>query len=319
LDILVTNLPKGIEKGVLKTEKVVLPNEGSSPAVVATKLQSEYICPDCKEDTNGDTPSNLISVSPPMQEQNFREGQAFAIHGLVFEADSSNFTNRAAEALEEVYQYLVKHPGATVEIAGHTNGLCDSDYCDDLSNRRAIAVMDYVAERAANEGKPAPKMSAKGYGRRNHIATNMTLSGRNTNQRVEIKILKAEKFISKAKATGTKTAPTPSLPARKSTKQKGKAVKTEAAMSHILVAPAEFAPSTETPEWTLGGNWISLKLVRVFDAKGKLVYSENELAATPKSGFWTAESTAKDTYFYYIEAVYKDGATVAFKGEVVVK
>ncbi|MEY4927996.1 MAG: hypothetical protein RI894_2432 [Bacteroidota bacterium] len=319
LDVQVTNLPKGIEKGILKTEKTVLPNEGNAPVAVPTKLQSEYICPDCKEDAQEDAPTNLISVSPPMQEQNFREGQSFAIHGLVFDADSSNFTLKAEKALEDVYQYLMKHPNATVEIAGHTNGLCDSDYCDDLSNRRAAAVMAYIADRAEREGKIAPKMSAKGYGKRQHIATNMTLSGRNTNQRVEIKILKAEKYTAKTAKTAAKNAPSPTLPKSKTAKQKGKATKTETAISHTLVAPAEFAPSTETPTWTLGGNWVSLKIIRIFDAKGKIVYSENDLAAAEKTAHWKAEAAPKGTYFYYIEALYKDGATVAFKGEVAVE
>ncbi len=316
LDVQATNLPKGVEKGVLKTEKIVLPNEGSSPVAVPIKLQSEYICPDCKEDAQEDVPTNLISVSPPMQEQNFREGQSFAIHGLVFEADSANFTLKAEKALEDVYQYLIKHPNATVEIAGHTNGLCDSDYCDDLSSRRATAVMDYIANRAATEGKAAPKMSAKGYGKRKHIATNMTINGRNTNQRVEIKILKAEKYISKTSKVAVKNSPSPTPSKTKGTKQKGKVGKTEVAISHTLSAPAEFAPSTETPTWIVGGNWTSLKIVRIFDAKGKIVYSENNLANTEKTVFWKGEGVASGVYFYYIEALYKDGATVAFKGEI---
>ncbi len=319
LDVQVINLPKGVEKSTLKTEKIVLPNEGSTPAVVATKLQSEYICPDCKEDANQDSPTNLISVSPPMQEQNFREGQSFAIRGLVFEADSSNFTNKAENALEEVYQYLVKHPNATVEIAGHTNGLCDSDYCDDLSNRRANAVMDYILERAANEGKTAPKITAKGYGKRNHIATNMTLSGRNTNQRVEIKILKAEKFVSKTNKTTVKTPSSPTPVKAKTGKQKGKSSKTETAISHILTAPAEFEKTAETPVWSIGGNWTSLKIARVFDVKGKIVYNQDDMVLNENTPFWTAETVQKGVYFYYFEAVYKDGATVAFKGEVLIK
>ena len=81
-----------------------------------------------------------------------------------------------------------KNKDLYVEIGGHTNGLCDDNFCNELSNKRAKSVMDYIITK----GVPPSRVSYKGYGKTQNIAENNTEEGRKQNQRVEITITKVQ-------------------------------------------------------------------------------------------------------------------------------
>ena len=72
-----------------------------------------------------------------------------------------------------------------IEIGGHTNGLCSTEFCNELSEKRAKAVADYFAAK----GIKMSRLQYKGYGKTKPLKSNNTEGGRKKNQRVEIKIL----------------------------------------------------------------------------------------------------------------------------------
>ena len=80
---------------------------------------------------------------------------------------------------------MKKNPQVVVEIGGHTNNRCDTEFCNKLSKDRAQAVVHYL-ERM---GIPASQLAYRGYGKEYPVATNATPTGRRRNQRVELKIL----------------------------------------------------------------------------------------------------------------------------------
>jgi len=86
--------------------------------------------------------------------------------------------------LEEVYYFLKQNKGVVIEIGGHTNDRPLEDYSYKLSTARAETVANYLIEKGISESR----ISAKGYGKTQPIASNKTWAGRNRNQRVEIKI-----------------------------------------------------------------------------------------------------------------------------------
>ena len=112
-------------------------------------------------------------------------GQTLRIEQLFFDADSSSIKNASYKVLDEVYDFLSKNDGIVIEIGGHTNGLPDHAYCDRLSTARASSVADYLYDKGISK----ERVLAKGYGKRQPIASNGTVEGRIKNQRVEIKIL----------------------------------------------------------------------------------------------------------------------------------
>ncbi|HAQ37427.1 MAG TPA: OmpA family protein [Saprospiraceae bacterium] len=121
-----------------------------------------------------------------LDSKTLKEGQVIRIEKLFFEADSCNFTPSSLHVLNEIYQFLHTNPKITIEIGGHTNGVPDKTYCDELSLQRAKSVAEYLYQK----GIPKNRIVYKGYGKDKPIATNKTKEGRDKNQRVEIKILR---------------------------------------------------------------------------------------------------------------------------------
>jgi outer membrane protein OmpA-like peptidoglycan-associated protein len=112
-------------------------------------------------------------------------GQTIRVDKLYFTADSTKIEPSSHAVLEEIYDFLVVNPNVKIEIGGHTNSLPEDAYCDKLSTERAQNVAEYLYGR----GIPKAQISAKGYGKREPIATNRTVDGRRKNQRVEIKVV----------------------------------------------------------------------------------------------------------------------------------
>lgn len=114
-----------------------------------------------------------------------KKGQTIRMDKLYFKSDSFNITQSNYPILDEVYEFLIENNDVSIEVGGHTNGKPSHDFCDNLSSKRAKAVHDYLRKK----GIPERRLSYKGYGKRNPIASNKTVSGRKKNQRVEVKIL----------------------------------------------------------------------------------------------------------------------------------
>lgn len=112
-------------------------------------------------------------------------GQVFKIEKLYFNTDSTNILEESFSVLDELHEYLVDHPKVSIEIGGHTNNKCSEKYCERLSLMRAESVKYYLVDKGISDNR----ISCKGYGGKNPVASNSTRDGRQLNQRVEIKIL----------------------------------------------------------------------------------------------------------------------------------
>lgn len=84
--------------------------------------------------------------------------------------------------LNNVVDVLKQNPGLRVEIQGHTDSMGDRAFNEDLSQRRAQSVVNYLV----GQGIDVQRLTAKGYGPAKPVATNDTPQGRAQNRRVEI-------------------------------------------------------------------------------------------------------------------------------------
>jgi len=84
-------------------------------------------------------------------------------------------------ALDEVSKALEDNKGFRVAIEGHASSEGADDHNQSLSNRRAEAVLDYVA----NHGVARDRLVSKGFSSSRPIESNATASGREANRRVE--------------------------------------------------------------------------------------------------------------------------------------
>lgn len=111
-------------------------------------------------------------------------GQTIVLHGVKFEFDKTRLTVNARTLLDQVADALLARPDIQVQIAGHTDAKGSDAYNQKLSERRAVAVKDYLGAR----GVDAARMSTVGFGESQPVADNATDDGRELNRRVELSV-----------------------------------------------------------------------------------------------------------------------------------
>jgi len=77
---------------------------------------------------------------------------------------------------------LLAHSGLTLQIEGHTDSVGGNEFNQQLSERRADSVRDFLAE----QGVPGSSITARGFGKTQPVASNDTPEGRQRNRRVEL-------------------------------------------------------------------------------------------------------------------------------------
>ena len=117
-----------------------------------------------------------------------QKGAIIEMRNILFGINSSVLEDTSFTELDKVVKFLDQNPGVEIEIRGHTNSLCDDNYCITLSSKRAKSVMDYFISKGIN----ANRLTYKGLGKSVPIADNKTAAGRQINQRVEFMITKTE-------------------------------------------------------------------------------------------------------------------------------
>jgi OOP family OmpA-OmpF porin len=106
----------------------------------------------------------------------------FVTHGIYFDTDSDILKPASAGVIKEISTALYKHPDMKVEIDGYTDSTGNASHNQDLSARRAAAVMKVLVEQF---GIDQSRLTAKGFGSKNPISSNNTSEGRAKNRRVE--------------------------------------------------------------------------------------------------------------------------------------
>jgi outer membrane protein OmpA-like peptidoglycan-associated protein len=106
-----------------------------------------------------------------------------AIH---FETGRATILEDSFSLLNEIAQVLQQNPDISVRIEGYTDNVGSASYNLRLSQQRAENVMKYLIQ----DGISQDRLTAKGFGMMNPIASNATAAGRAKNRRVEFTITK---------------------------------------------------------------------------------------------------------------------------------
>jgi outer membrane protein OmpA-like peptidoglycan-associated protein len=102
--------------------------------------------------------------------------------GIQFKLNSAELTKKSFGTLNDIADLMNKHEQAKLEIQGHTDSNGTQEYNQNLSERRAQAVADYLIKK----GIATDRVRAIGYGSTRPIADNKTKAGREANRRVEL-------------------------------------------------------------------------------------------------------------------------------------
>jgi len=103
-----------------------------------------------------------------------------------FGFDKANLTGKAKQALDELGQDIPNTRHYIIVVDGNTDSTGPADYNYQLSQRRASAVIQYLAEKYE---VPAHKIFVIGLGKDKPVASNASTGGRAKNRRVDIRLM----------------------------------------------------------------------------------------------------------------------------------
>ncbi len=122
-----------------------------------------------------------------------RIGEGIAVtfaSGLLYDFDSDVVKSEAGKNLRALAQSLEKYPGSDILIVGHTDQVGPASYNQGLSERRASAAATYLVA----QGVVRSRVSTRGMGETDPVASNDTEGGRARNRRVEVAIYASEAY-----------------------------------------------------------------------------------------------------------------------------
>jgi len=156
--------------------------------VCVAEMKSDSTC-DCEEDGRKDTVKKItiktdIATVKPLKQLAIEANKNVVLDNVVFETDKSAILPSSFDELNQLVAYLQKNATTKIIISGYTDNTGTPEKNLLLSTSRAKAVADYLISKGIDK----LRVSYKGYGSANPIASNDTEEGKAKNRRVEFKI-----------------------------------------------------------------------------------------------------------------------------------
>ena len=124
----------------------------------------------------------LSQLNSILQTRDSARGLIVNMSDVLFDTGSYTLKPGAREKLAKISGIVLAHPGLTLQIEGHTDSVGGDEFNQQLSERRADSVRDFLAE----QGVAPSSITARGFGKTQPVATNETADGRQRNRRVEL-------------------------------------------------------------------------------------------------------------------------------------
>jgi OmpA-OmpF porin, OOP family len=146
---------------------------------------------DCNMATLEEIPVVKVVKEDPVPDEPINEfeqvnvGESFVLQNIFFAFDKSDLLPASYPELDKLVALMKKYTAMTIEIGGHTDGMGSVEYNLKLSADRANSVVKYLI----SQGIEPKRLTWKGYGKSHPIADNTTDEGRQTNRRVEFKVM----------------------------------------------------------------------------------------------------------------------------------
>jgi len=118
--------------------------------------------------------------------ENLDNYKSIAETTVLFGFDKAQLTRKDKQTLDEFAAQLQNQKHYIVQVEGYTDSTGPADYNYQLSQRRADAVIQYLAQKYS---VPAYKIFLIGLGKDNPVAQNTSASGRAKNRRVDIRLM----------------------------------------------------------------------------------------------------------------------------------
>jgi len=130
-------------------------------------------------------PPPLLDSVPAKPEVKLQKGQTIILKNVNFEFGTAVLLTPSFEELKVIAKTLILHPELQILIKGHTDHIGNANHNWTLSRERAKTVHAFLVR----QGIDRKRMTYKGYGETQPIASNEKEEGRQTNRRVEIEVI----------------------------------------------------------------------------------------------------------------------------------
>lgn len=138
-----------------------------------------YYCLDDISVRPAERPSAKSVLTKELEEKSM-----YVFKNVHFETGQWNLLPAALPELEALAEYLTEHPEKKAEIGGHTDAVGAAEDNRILSDKRAESVGQFLLEKGVGK----ERLTWKGYGEEQPVASNDSPNGRKENRRVEVKI-----------------------------------------------------------------------------------------------------------------------------------
>jgi outer membrane protein OmpA-like peptidoglycan-associated protein len=143
----------------------------------------------------------LAQLNAVLQTQDTARGLIVNMSDVLFDTGSSTLRSAAREKLAKISGIVLAHPGLSLQVEGYTDSVGGDQMNQQLSERRADSVRDFLIAQGVN----GSSITAKGLGKADPVATNDTAEGRQRNRRVQL-VVNGEAIIGQP---GPNTGATP--------------------------------------------------------------------------------------------------------------
>lgn len=111
-------------------------------------------------------------------------GIIVSLPGILFDFDKATLREETMSTLQQVADVLQQYPDLEIRVEGHTDDVGAESYNQDLSERRALSVFEFLVGAGISD----KQVTHAGFGETLPVAGNDTPEGRQRNRRVDIVI-----------------------------------------------------------------------------------------------------------------------------------
>ena len=114
-----------------------------------------------------------------------RSGRSVVLNNLFFDTNKYDLKPQSRTELNRLIEFLRQYRDVQIEVSGYTDNVGTPEANLQLSERRALSVVEYLS----GHGISPVRLRSKGYGDRRPLALNDTEAHRQLNRRIELHIL----------------------------------------------------------------------------------------------------------------------------------
>jgi outer membrane protein OmpA-like peptidoglycan-associated protein len=124
----------------------------------------------------------LQQLNAVLETKDTDRGLVVTMADVLFDTGQYTLRQETREKLAKLAGIVLSHPGLRLTAEGHTDSTGGTDLNRTLSEKRAYAVVDFLA----NQGLSRDSLGAAGFGASRPVASNDSAAGRRMNRRVEL-------------------------------------------------------------------------------------------------------------------------------------